>query len=441
VSLVGLLVATQLAATPLTIEEVRAAARQQLDALRSELDLARAQENVRVARSSIFPQVNLSLGVAATLAGPQKTFTTIPQQDANGNVTFVQSAVETPGFTQGRYSLSLGVNQLLYDGGKWWQQIAQAGAQEEAARGQLAEQRLASELEAVRRFYALLNGQLSLKVFESSVKRSEEQVERSRSLFEAGKGTRSAVYDAMTNLANDQINVIRQKQTIVQARLALLQWLAQPDSDVEAVAPAGLDAPKALPSVAQALEAAKGKRPLLVALEKNNQAADLGVDVAFSYYLPRLSLNGAYFRSSPSADPFFTDPTRQNALQLGASLSWDLFNGFLYQAQLEQARVEARRSRSVQAQSMLDLEAELRRSHDTARAEVEVLGISEGSLKIAEEQLNLEEARFSAGAGSTIEVRNAQIKFTQAQLSALTSRANVAVARAALMRTIGGDIQ
>lgn len=437
-----MLIATQLvAATPLTLEEVREAARQQLDAIRSELDVQRAQENVRVARSSIFPQVNLSLGVAATLAGPQKTFTTIPQQDASGNVSFVQSAVETPGFTQGRYSLSLSVNQLLYDGGKWWNQIAQAGAQEEAARGQLAEQRLASELEAVRRFYTLLSAQLSLKVFESSVKRSEEQVERSRSLFDAGKGTRSAVFDAMTNLANDKINVIRQKQTIVQSRLALLQWLARPDSDVEAVAPDGLDKRQPLPSVAAAVEAAKSKRPLLIALEKNNQAADLGVDVAFSYYLPRLSLNGAYFRSSPSADPFFTDPTRQNALQLGASLSWDLFNGFLYQAQLEQARVEARRSRSVQGQSILDLEAELRRSHDTARAEVEVLDISESSLKIAEEQLNLEEARFAAGAGSTIEVRNAQVKFTQAQLSALTSRANVAVARAALMRTIGGEIQ
>lgn len=36
---------------------------------------------------------------------------------------------------QGSFSsLALGVNQLLYDGGRWWNQIAQAGALEDAAR-------------------------------------------------------------------------------------------------------------------------------------------------------------------------------------------------------------------------------------------------------------------------------------------------------------------
>lgn len=429
-----------LAATPLTLDEVKAASRQQLDAVRAQLDLDRADQGVRVARSAIFPQVNLQLGVFDTAAGPQRTFQTVPQIADDGTVSYTQRSVDTPGFNMGQFSLSLSVNQLIYDGGRWWNQIAQAGAQQDATRGQLQEQQLASELEAVRRFYELLKAQLALQVFEASVARSREQVDRAQSLYEAGRGQRTSWYDARTNLMNDQVNVVRQRQRIVQARLALLQWLGRPDADVVAMAPEGLDTPGALPALDDALSKARKARPLLVALEKSLVAAKLGVDLATSSYLPRISARASYGRSSPSADPFFTDPTKQNSLSIGASLSWDLFNGFGQQAQAEQARTEVTRAEVTQRQTLVDLEAELRRTHEGAAIEAEVLEISRSSLAIAEEQLRLEEARFAAGANTNLEVRNAQIKFTQAQLSVLSGRADVAVARAALARTIGGEV-
>lgn len=438
-SLTFTVLALGLAATPLTVDEVKAASRQQLDALRAQLDLASAEQGTRVSRSAIFPQVALQFGVSETLAGPRRTFGPAPRIAADGTITYVTEAIETPGYNQGSFSLALGVSQLLYDGGRWWNQIAQAGALEDAARGQLAEQQLSSELEAVRRFYELLKAQLTLQVLDVSVVRSREQVARAKALYEAARGQRSGWYDAQTNLAIDEINVVRQRQRIKQARLALLQWLGRPDAEVEAIAPAGLDAPAALVALDDALAQAKASRPLVKALEKRVSAAQLATDVAFAAYLPRVAANASYSRNSPSADPFFTDPSKQNALTLGASLSWDLFNGFGQQAQLEQAKLEVTRATAQQRQSLVDLEAELRRTHDSAAVELEVLALSAGSLGLAEEQLKLEEARFSAGAGSNIEVRNAQIKFTQAQLAVLSGRADVAVARAALARTIGGE--
>jgi outer membrane protein TolC len=432
----GLVVLSSLAAAPITLEEVRAASRQNLDAIRAELDVSRASEGVRLARSAIFPQVGLSFSAGGIFAGPQRIFGTIPQSDG----TFAQLAVETPGFTQGQFNLSLTVNQLLYDGGRWWNQIALSGAQEQAAKGQLAEQQLASELEAVRRFYQLVKAQLALEVFSATAARSREQVSRAQSLFDAGRGSRAAVFDAMTNLANDEISVARQRQSIGVARLALLQWLGRPDAEVEAAPPGDLAAPGSPVPLAQALETAQGKRPLVKQLQDTIRAADLGVDVGWANHLPTVSAFGTYARSSPTADPFFTDPSKQNSLQVGASLKLNLFSGFAYDAQIAQARVEARRARAAEHQALVDLEAELRRAHDALRVEAEVLGVSQSSQVIAEQQLKLEEERFSAGAGSSLEVRNAQIKFTQAQLAVLSGRADVAVARAALERTMGGAV-
>lgn len=439
-SIVSLILATQLAATPITLEEVRKESRKALDAVRAQLDVTRAESQVKSARSVIFPQVDLTLGAGISFFGPGKNFNTVPELDENREATgrFVQRVVDTPAVDQPRYSIGLSVQQLLYDGGRWWNAISQAGAQEEAARGQLAEQQLASELEATRRFYELVKAQLALKVFNETLARSQQQVERATALYEAGRGQRSAVYDAKTNLANDEINVVRQKQRIAQARLSLLQWLSRPDADVEAVVPEGLDQPSQKADTSKAIELARKNRPLFKSLDANIRASEYAVTVSRADYFPRISVSANYNRNSPDLG-VFANPALQNVFGLGANLSWDLFSGFQHVAQEERARADLEQSKAQQKQSIIDLEAEIGRANEAYAAEIEVLAISERNFEVAKEQQALEEQRFSAGAGSSLEVRNAQIKYTQAQLNVLQGRADVATARAALERAIGGS--
>lgn len=442
VSVLGLWAAVQLAGTPITLEQVREESRRSLDAVRAELDVERAGSDRKSARAAILPQVSFGFSVSDFVAGPQRTFSTVPEVQADGSLAFVQRAVDTPGFSRGNFSLNLSVQQLIYDGGRWWNQLAQAGAQEEAAKGQLEEQRLASELEATRRFFNLLNAQVQLQTLEESVKRSREQVERANGLYEAGRASRSAWLDAQVNLGNDQIAVLRQRQTIVTLRTQLLSWLGRSDGDVEAVLNEGsVDFSSPAPAFEVALDGARKQRPLFKALEQTRRARDLAVDVARANYFPRLSASAGYGRNSPTADPFFTDPSRQNSFNVGASLSWDLFNGLGDQANVERARVELTRTEREQEQALIDLEAELKRTLATLSTERDVLTIAEKNLVLAQQQHQLETERFSAGAATSLDVRNAEIKLTQAQLGVVQGRANVAVARAALRRVVGGNVE
>lgn len=441
ISVLGLWAAVQLAGTPITLEQVREESRRQLDAVRAELDVERAGSDRKTARSSIFPQVDFSFGVSDFIAGPQRTFSTVPEVQPDGSINFVQKAVDTPGFSRGNFSLNLNVQQLIYDGGRWWNQIAQAGAQEEAAKGQLEEQRLSSELEATRRFFNLLNAQVQLKTLEETVKRSREQVERAKGLYEAGRSPRSSWLDAQVNLGNDEISVLRQRQNIVGLRTQLLSWLGRADGDVEAVVPTQLDFTTQPPAFDAALDTAKQRRPLIRALEQQLRARDLAIDVARADYWPRLSASAGYGRSSPSADPFFTDPTKQNSINFGVNLSWDLFSGLAHQANVERARVELTRTQREQEQTLIELEAELKRTLTTLDSELAVLKIAERNLELARQQEQLETERFSAGANTSLDVRNAEIKLTQAELSVVQGKANVAVARAALRRVVGGNVE
>lgn len=433
-------VAVHLAAAPLTLDEVRAASRQNLQALQAELDLARGKAGTKLAWSAIFPTVDLSLRVSDTAVGSQKGYAVVP--DPNNPGQYVQTVVGTPGFNQANYGLGLSVNQLLYDGGRWWSQIAQSGAQEAASRGQLDEQRLAAELEATRRFYELVRAQLTLQVLQASVDRSRDQVQRARSLFDAGRAQRSAVLDAETNLGNDEISVLRQQQAITGAQLDLLQWIGRPSSEVEAVVPEAMNlsrTPADAPGPDALIDAARSQRPLVRALEANLKAGKLGVDVARADYWPRLSANLSYNRGSPSAE-FFFDPRVQNSLSVGGTFTWRLFNGFGTDSNVETAQASATQAELQQRQSLVDLEAEIRRGHKTLSTQLAIATLATKNKQLADAQLKLEEERYAAGAGSTIEVRNAQLKLTQAQLTQLQGRIDVEIARAALRRSIGGEL-
>jgi outer membrane protein len=433
------LIICAMASTPITVDEVRTASRQSLDSIRAALDVEKAEVAKVTARSSILPHATLDFGISDTFAGPQRTFSTVPQANPDGTVSFVQRSVDTPAFSQGRFSLGIGVNQLLYDGGRWWNQIALAGHQEEAAKGQLAEQQLSSEFEGQRRFFVLLQAQLSLQVLVETKQRSEEQVDRAKTLFEAARGTRGQVLDAQTNVQSDAISIARQKQRIREARIALFQWLGKADEEVEAVAPSvNLTQKYAADSL---LAQAKEHRPLFHSFYAQQKGAETQIELSKANFFPRVSLNAQYFRNSPSADPFFTDFTKQNAFSVGANLSWDLFNGFADEAQVNKSKVEQNSLAAQAKQALVDLQAEVTRTLSLLESEQEILVLSEASVQLAKEQVAFETERFKAGAGSNIEVRNAQLKLSQAELQKLQSQAQVLIAVASLERATGKNMK
>jgi len=413
---IGWLVVAQVLAAPITLDEVRAASRDNLAALQAELDVARAQANVTTAKAVIYPQ---RTGYAP---------------DGSRNP-------DSLGGSRGNFLLGLAINQLIYDGGRWWNQIAQSGAAAEASQGQLDEQRLASQFEAERRFFELLRAQQALEVLKQTVDRSQQQLERARSLFEAGRGQKRDALDAEVNLGNDQIQVVRSQQAIVSAQVDLLNWLARPTAEVEAVAPASLlGAPGPGPEAGAALSLAREHRPLLKALASQQRASKLSLEVAHAAYLPRVSATAAYNRTSTGAEPFFIEPTYQNGLSFGLVMQWDLFSGFATQAQVSRASSDLRTTELQQSQAERELAAEIRRTSAALDAQLKIATLAERNRAIAELALKLAEERFNAGAGSTLEVRDAQIKLTQTQLTQVQGRIDVEIARASLGRIVGAPL-
>ncbi len=434
-----LILAAVLASTPITLEQVRELSRQNTPERLQELQYLIATEQGRTAASSIYPQLTATGDATRTLSGTQRAFVVIPAINPDGTTGFVNALGDQRGFNRNNFAMVASLTQLLFDGGKWWNQIAQAGALEEAALGQTKEQRSTSEYEGVRRFYALYLAQRTLDVLKATVIRSSEQVDRASALFEAGRSPKSDVIQAEVNLGNDRINAILQTATVGSSQSDLAVWVAHSGAeDLVAVEPQALRAgPGSAPKLEDAVKTAREKRPLLKALERQQRASDLGVAVARSGYWPTLAAQANYIRQGPDFATVFSDPSRQNTINFGLHLSWNIFSGFATSAAVKTAFYNRSTAELNLQQATYEVEGDVRRYLRALEAQVDATGVAVANLKSAQDNLNLAQERFKAGAGSTLEVRDAQLKLTQAELTAISNRITVETARANLERVMG----
>ena len=435
----ALMLAAVLAATPISLEDARARSRENVQALTALLQASSAEQDVRVARSGLLPQVGFRGGTNLNYTGSQRTYERVPVRDPEGNLTGFEVQVgRSPEFTVPSFNLSLTVSQSLYDRAAW-ARLSQAGAQHEAQRGEALEQADASELEGIQRFFGLYRTQSTIEVLKANVARSEQQLERARALFQAGRVGKAEELSAQVNLGNDRIIVVLRQAQLARDQAQLATWLAMPGTEaLEAVTPPGLDSPPAPPpSLEQSVAEARDRRPLLRALRQRIRAAELQRSIATAGYLPRVSLQGSLQRSGFEPEVFFGEPSLQNSASAGVSFEWNLFNGFNTHSQARRAELQTRVAELNFQQSERELEGTLRQAHQTLLAQISATELAEANRQAAAAALRLAEERFNAGVSSTLEVRDAQLKLTQAELTLLENRIEVETARFALMRAMG----
>lgn len=432
--MISLAVAVVLAATPIRLEDVRVASRQATSAQLAELDRLRAGEQVTQSRAGLFPQVSVSTSAGVALQGRQRFLQ--PVEDPANPGSFIEQTIDIPGSQRPSLNLSVQLQQMIYDPALL-ANLRAAGARFDATSFQAAEERLSAELEGIRRFYLLLRAQKTLEVTAARAKNSQELVERAEALFQAGRRHKEDAISARINLGNDRTTLARRQVDIAQTSAFLAAYIQRPVGEgLEAVDPATVFAATPLPTFDEALERARQNRPILRAMEALIRAARETIGLAQAAYLPSLGASLTYGRNSPFPSVFF-DPGFNNSFTGGVGLRWDVFNGFNTNSRVREAGYTERKAILQLEQSQRDLEADLRIRIEELRVAVDVNQIAKENLKLAEDNLALFGARFEQGAGTTLEIRDAQLKLTNASVDVIDTGIELELARAALERAIG----
>ena len=278
------------------------------------------------------------------------------------------------------------------------------------------------------------------------VRRSEELVRRTDALYEAGRAPRSETWAARVTLGNDRISAEQQGARVSDARVALSIALGRgADPALSVVPPANLEkvAFQEPPEQAALVDLARRKRPLLNADEQKLQAAAQEIRSAQAGYYPSVSAQAAYNRQGPyiaGMQGVYGDPTGQYVATFGIAVNWNLFEGRTTSANVQRAHLNEERTRLVSEQNLLTVTSEIARSRVGYQTLSASAVLAEENFRSARESLLLAERRYDAGAGTQVEVRDALLNLTRAELTLLQARIDAIIARADLNRAVGGAL-
>lgn len=422
----------------LSLQQVLALADENhVDEKLAELNLAQATQDRRAAYQYLLPRLDFVAQATQQYIAPQTSITTVPRFDAAGNVRFETQRADLPGYHRPDYSAGLRLTQPIFDGGRFWNAIAKGNRDLAAATAQRAEARLQVRLTVAHLFFELVRAERSLAILEVNVQRSTEQVSRAEALFEAGRGQRSDVFSARVNLANDQIAVTQARQRVDATRAALNLTIGRPADAPLSPQSADLDFAHARVTPAAVEEAAIRERPGLAALRQTLASSQYAARLARADFFPTLSLHGSYSRTSPDVELVVGNLKRQYVATGTLNLSWNLFSGGVTDVAAEKADIAIGQARVQLEKGERAVREEAHRAALNLSANLDVLGLAEQVQSTAAEALRLAEERFRAGAASNLEVRDAQLKVTSAELNLMSTRIDTELATIDVQGAIG----
>jgi outer membrane protein TolC len=402
---------------------------------RSALRIGSAEADQRLARAAMLPRVEVDASMERDWSEGGEVSGSFVDP-----VTGRTVVLRTPAQTFSTYAAGATLQQLLFDGGRTTNALRASDHGLAAARENMEEIRLQTAFVVEQRFYELVRAQRQLQVLTEAAARSRDQAQATQRLFDVGRQTLADVYAARTNRDNDEMSRIGQEARVELARQDLAVTIGVDPGEPIAIEepPRLFDDPAPAPPVEGAIAKALASRPGLRALADAAESARRAAAATAGGYWPQISVVVGYQRRTWDLDTFASPPGKAGTVSAGVRLSWNLFDGFATNAQVAKALVEVQQAENDLADARRAVAAEVAKAVEqltVARLLVRTASHNEGN---AREGLKLARTRQEVGAGTQLDVRDAELKLTQSQLAWLGALVGGRVAEAALLRATGG---
>jgi outer membrane protein len=373
-----------------------------------------AGETVREVRSPYFPTVFGSLTGAEAPSG-----TRLAAGGLNNPTVF------------DRFAFGVSASQMLTDFGRTSDLTASATLEVDSHQQDVADRRASVLLQVDRAYFDGLRAQAILRVAEQTVAARQLVVDQVTALASAGLKSALDLSFAKVNLAEVQL-LLLQAQNGVQASYAgLSAALGAPQTATYELADEPL--PEAPPAESASLIAqALRDRPDVARERYTQQSESKFAEAERALWFPTISLVGAA-GMTPLHQLGLTD--RYSAL--GVNVTVPLANGSLYSARRSEAAFRA----SAQQQVLQDLENRVARDVQVAWLDAQTafqrLDLTNQLLAQASDALDLAQQRYNLGLSSIIELTQAQLNQTSAQIEQAAARYEYQARNAALRFQIG----
>ena len=391
----------------------------------AKMRVASAQADKKGSLSVILPRISASTGSAFQGAYNQGV---LGQVLNSTGLSFNESEY---------HSGSLSINQNIFDGGNWWNQIALSKNSYDLAIEHST--RVNSVLSVKRAFYEHLKNIELLEVFSRQVELSEQQVERVQQQYELEAVAKSDLLKQEVVLGDAKVQYLRQEAVLKNSSRFLANIIGiDIDSSFEIEKPTRnkVDEGQILDSQ-EYWGLIEKNNPSLVSKRMLVTSRDLQLKIARAAYFPNLSMSVGYSGSSDKFEEVFSDIDKEWQRSINFSISYPLFTGLQRSAQFQRARIQS----DIEKEELNQLTRNLKIQYENTFRLWENINASipifEDTKASAEEDLKLARERYTLGAATILDLLNAQLSVAQANSSHVRAIYDERILKAELDALVG----
>ena len=275
-------------------------------------------------------------------------------------------------------------------------------------------------------------------IFKENLSIYKERLKRSEIAFIHGQGNKLAVLNAEVDVTNDSINLIQIKQQLDNSKRDLNLLLNRPIKQVFGV-DLNVDFVSSI-LIESWLETAEENNIELLKQKSNSQINSYDVKISQSGYLPTLGLVGSYgwnLNKSPASAFFPGTNNTSYSVGVGASLSWNLFDGGRTLTRVKNAKLTFENQDLLEQESKLSFSRDITNSIQNFKNTKEIFNIQKKQVETATYNFDRSKAQYKLGSITAIEFRQAQINLTNAKNQRTIAKYQAKLAELQLIQITG----
>ncbi len=337
-----------------------------------------------------------------------------------------------------RYNGSLNANYTLFDGLGRYYNYKRLKEQYQLSELQARETIENTMIQLFSVYFEVARLTENENVLQQALEVSTQRIKRAEYAFEYGQNTKLDILNAQVDVTNDSVNLLNNRQQLANVKRDLNVVLSQSLNTTFTVDTLVQFIPKI--KLEEHIEKASLNNVALLQNEKNLQINAYDIKVNKSGYLPTIGLNGSYgWNLNQSAASAFFPGTNNETWNfgLGASLTWNLFDGGSTTVRVKNAKIAYENQELLKEQVALEVHRDIENAMAIYQNRLDIFAIQAQNVRTNQNNFERSKEQFQLGSITSIEFRQAQINLLNAQTNKNLAKYDAKLAELQLLQLTG----
>ena len=297
------------------------------------------------------------------------------------------------------------------------------------------------EYNVVNSYYGYLKVEKLYELAKDSLDQANSHLNQAQAMLSAGTATRADVLRAEVQVANMELGLLKAKNSLAIAKDAFNNTLSRDlDANVD-LSEKEIANEYVTPLTFNECEAKVfDNRPDWKIFQLNKMINKNRSDIAYSGYFPNVSLVGNYgannstYQTNSFLNANYFDWT------VTANAQWMLFDGLATPSRVKEAQANLAAFDANEQSFRNGIILEVKDACLNLETSVDLIKSAKKTVDLARENYRISKERYRTGAGSNLEMIDAETAFTEAQNSLYQSQFDYQIAKAKVNQATGAEI-